>query len=130
MCSNLDCATRDTLVLDRKSGLMRLAILTLVPVIFALFLVGSVIAEDEVVEDESNVIIDVVLPLALAFIMFSLGIGLTVDDFTVIVKEPKAFAIGLTNQMIVLPIIAFAIASGLGLDDELAVGLMLSLIHI
>jgi len=71
-----------------------------VPVIFALFLVGSVIAEDEVVEDESNVIIDVVLPVALAFIMFSLGIGLTVDDFTVIVKEPKAFAIGLTNQMI------------------------------
>ena len=57
--------------------------------------------------------------------MFSLGIGLTVDDFTVIVKEPKAFAIGLTNQMIVLPIIAFAIASGLKLDDELAVGLMI-----
>ena len=104
---------------------MRLVILTLVPVIFALFLVGSVIAEDEVVEDESNVIIDVVLPVALAFIMFSLGIGLTVDDFTVIVKEPKAFAIGLTNQMIVLPIIAFAIASGLGLSNELAVGLMI-----
>ena len=85
MCSNLDCTTRDTLVLDHKSGLMRLVILTLVPALFALFLVGSVIAEDEVVEDESNVIIDVVLPLALAFIMFSLGIGLTVDDFTVIV---------------------------------------------
>ena len=90
-----------------------------------LICVNSAIAEDDVVEDESNVIIDVILPVALAFIMFSLGIGLTVDDFTVIVKEPKAFAIGLTNQMIVLPIIAFAIASGLKLDDELAVGLMI-----
>ena len=105
---------------------MRKGALTLVFAIFALFLVtGSVVAEDEAVEDESNVIIDVVLPVALAFIMFSLGIGLTVDDFTVIVKEPKAFAIGLTNQMIVLPIVAFAIASGLGLSNELAVGLMI-----
>ena len=108
---------------------MRLAILTLVPVVFALFLVGSVIAEEnntaDVTKDESNVIIDVVLPVALAFIMFSLGIGLTIDDFTVIVKEPKAFAIGLTNQMIVLPIIAFAIATGLSLSNELAVGLMI-----
>ena len=90
---------------------MRNGILTLIFAIFALFLVtGSAVAEDEPTEDESNVIIDVVLPVALAFIMFSLGIGLTIDDFTVIVKEPKAFAIGITNQMIVLPIIAFAIA--------------------
>ena len=105
---------------------MRNGILTLIFAIFALFLVtGSAIAEDEPTEDESNVVIDVVLPVALAFIMFSLGIGLTVDDFTVIVKEPKAFAIGITNQMIVLPIVAFAIASGLGLPAKLAVGLMI-----
>ena len=65
---------------------MRNGILTLMFAIFALFLVtGSAIAEDEPTEDESNVIIDVILPVALAFIMFSLGIGLTVEDFTVIV---------------------------------------------
>jgi len=105
---------------------MRKSTLSLIFAIFALFLVtGSVVAEDEVVEDESNVIVDVVLPVALAFIMFSLGIGLTVDDFTVVFKEPKAFAIGLTNQMIVLPIVGFVIASGLGLSAELAVGLMI-----
>jgi len=105
---------------------MRDGVLTLIFAIFALFLVtGSAIAEDEPTDDESNVVIDVVLPVALAFIMFSLGIGLTVDDFTVIVKEPKAFAIGITNQMIVLPIVAFAIASGLGLPAKLAVGLMI-----
>ena len=90
-----------------------------------LICVNSAIAEDDVVEDESNVIIDVILPVALAFIMFSLGIGLTVDDFSIITKEPKVFAIGIANQMIVLPIVAFAIASGLGLSAELSVGLMI-----
>ena len=90
-----------------------------------LICVNSAIAEDDVVEDESNVIIDVILPVALAFIMFSLGIGLTVDDFSIITKEPKVFAIGIANQMIVLPIVAFAIATGLGLSAELAVGLMI-----
>ena len=85
-----------------------------------LICVNSAIAEDDVVEDESNVIIDVILPVALAFIMFSLGIGLTVDDFSIITKEPKVFAIGIANQMIVLPIVAFAIASGLGLSAELS----------
>ena len=90
-----------------------------------LICVNSAIAEDDVVEDESNVIIDVILPVALAFIMFSLGIGLTVDDFSIITKEPKVFAIGIANQMIVLPIVAFTIASGLGLSAELSVGLMI-----
>ena len=40
----------------------------------------------EEVEEESNVIIDVVLPVSLAFIMFSLGIGLTLDDFSLIFR--------------------------------------------
>ena len=57
--------------------------------------------------------------------MFSLGIGLTIDDFSIITKEPKVFAIGIANQMVVLPIVAFAIATGLGLSAELAVGLMI-----
>jgi len=105
---------------------MRKGALTIVFAIFTLFLVtGSAVAEDESTEDESNVIIDVVLPVALAFIMFSLGIGLNVDDFALVAKEPKAFAIGVTNQMIVLPIMGFAIASSLGLSPELAVGLMI-----
>ena len=105
---------------------MRRGVLTIICAIFALFLAtGSAIAENEPTEDESNVIIDVVLPVALAFIMFSLGIGLNVDDFTLVAKEPKAFAIGIVNQMIILPIMGFAIATGLDLSAELAVGLMI-----
>ena len=96
---------------------------------FAILLICtySVVADDHVeeTEEESNVIIDVILPLSLAFIMFSLGLGLTVKDFSLVFTEPKAFAIGITNQMIVLPIIGFGIATFFGLSGEMAVGLMI-----
>ena len=55
---------------------------------FAILLICtySVVADDHVeeTEEESNVIIDVILPLSLAFIMFSLGLGLTVTDFSLV----------------------------------------------
>ena len=76
-------------------------------------------------EEEGNVIIDIVLPISLAFIMFSLGVGLTVEDFSLVFREPKAFGIGLANQMVVLPIVGFAIATLSGLEPELAVGVMI-----
>ncbi len=82
-------------------------------------------SHDAEAEEESNVIIDVVLPLSLAYIMFSLGLGLTGADFGLVLTEPKAFAIGLTNQMLVLPAVGFAIATAVGLSGELAVGLMI-----
>ena len=81
--------------------------------------------EEESVESESNVIVDVVLPVSLAFIMFSLGIGLTIEDFALIFREPKAFGVGILNQMVVLPLMGFAVATGAGLEGELAVGLII-----
>ena len=96
---------------------------------FAILLICtySVVADSHVEEseEESNVIVDVILPLSLAFIMFSLGLGLTVTDFSLVFTEPKAFAIGITNQMIVLPIVGFGIATFFGLSGEMAVGLMI-----
>jgi len=96
---------------------------------FAILLICTypVVADDHVeeTEEESNVIIDVILPLSLAFIMFSLGLGLTVTDFSLVFTEPKAFAIGITNQMVILPIIGFGIATFFGLSGEMAVGLMI-----
>ena len=92
-----------------------------------LLMTQTVVADDheEATEGESNVIIDVVLPLSLAFIMFSLGLGLTASDFGLVFTEPKAFAIGITNQMLVLPIIGFSVATIVGLSGEMAVGLMI-----
>ena len=70
-------------------------------------------------------IIDIFLPLSLIFIMFTLGIGLTIEDFKNIISQPKALMIGLVNQMILLPLIAFAILFIIKLPDEMAVGMMI-----
>ena len=63
---------------------------------------------------------DVVLPLVLAFIMFALGLGLTVDDFVRVVKRPRDFAIGAVSQIILLPAVAFILISIWDLPNELA----------
>lgn len=70
-------------------------------------------------------LIDIVLPLSLVFIMFSLGLGLTLNDFKNVVREPKAFTVGIINQMILLPIVAFGLIALFGLEKEMAVGLMI-----
>ena len=70
-------------------------------------------------------IIDIILPLSLVFIMFTLGIGLTIEDFKNILREPKAFGLGIINQMILLPIVAFFIVSIIKLPNEMAVGIMI-----
>ena len=70
-------------------------------------------------------IIDIFLPLSLIFIMFTLGAGLTTKDFKNVLSEPKAFGLGIINQMIILPIVAFSIISVIGLTNEMAVGMMI-----
>ena len=70
-------------------------------------------------------IIDIILPLSLVFIMFTLGAGLTIEDFKNILREPKAFGLGIINQMILLPIVAFFIVSIIKLPNEMAVGMMI-----
>jgi len=70
-------------------------------------------------------LVDVALPLILAFIMFSLGLGLKGADFSRVLKFPKAFGVGLANQLLLLPVVGFALATVFKLPPELAVGLMI-----
>ena len=70
-------------------------------------------------------IIDIFLPLSLVFIMFTLGLGLTPNDFVNLLRKPKAFFVGIINQMILLPITAFIIVSLMGITKEIAVGMMI-----
>jgi BASS family bile acid:Na+ symporter len=65
------------------------------------------------------------LPLALAFIMFALGLGLRLTDFTHVFQRPRTLAAGLASQMLLLPLLGFVLASAFGLSSEMAVGLML-----
>ena len=72
-----------------------------------------------------NILVSVILPLSLAFIMFTLGLGLTWDDFRRVAERPAAFFIGALNQVILLPVMAYLVVLAFGLTGELAVGLMI-----
>jgi len=72
-----------------------------------------------------NIVTDVILPLALAFIMFVLGLGLTGADFLRVVKQPRDFFVGAFSQIILLPIIAFIIVMVWPVSPELAIGVMI-----
>ena len=74
---------------------------------------------------QSNVLTELFLPFSLAVIMFGMGLSLRVEDFKRILIYPKAVGIGLLNQLILLPVLAFGIAKAFQLPPELAVGLMI-----
>ena len=72
-----------------------------------------------------NFVTDVILPLALAFIMFTLGLGLSISDFSNVFKKPKNFLIGLVSQLIFLPIVGLILVIIWPLPVEIAIGVML-----
>ncbi|MFL3868814.1 bile acid:sodium symporter family protein [Streptomyces griseobrunneus] len=65
------------------------------------------------------------LPIALAIIMFGLGLSLTTDDFRRVTRSPRAVVVALVLQVLVLPLIAFGLVKLFDLDPLLAVGVML-----
>ena len=65
------------------------------------------------------------LPIALGIIMLGLGLSLTLADFARVVKFPKPVLIGLSCQLLLLPLVCFFLAKAFGLAPALAVGLML-----
>lgn len=67
----------------------------------------------------------VVIPICLFLIMMGMGLTLVTNDFKRVLKYPKAVGIGLTNQLILLPIIGFALANIMPLRPEYVVGVML-----
>lgn len=74
---------------------------------------------------QDNSLLTTIMPIALGVIMLGLGLSLTLDDFKRVVIYPKAVLVGLTCQMLLLPLVCFGVAKGFGLSPELAVGLML-----
>ena len=72
-----------------------------------------------------SIVTDIFLPIALAFIMFALGLGLTGADFLRVIKQPKDFFVGAISQIILLPIIAFILVKLWPISPELAIGVMI-----
>ena len=66
-----------------------------------------------------------IAPVCLAIIMFGLGLGLTVADFTRLIKIPRDFIVGFFGQVILLPIVAFILIQIISLPPELALGTMI-----
>ena len=81
--------------------------------------------ENQQVAMEESVVTKIFLPIALAVIMLGMGLSLTTDDFRRVVIYPKATVLGMLNQLVLLPIVAFVYAKIFPLSPELAVGLMI-----
>ena len=70
-------------------------------------------------------IVTKIAPIVLALIMLGLGLGLSIKDFTRILRTPRDFFVGFFSQLIMLPIVALIIALSLDLPSSIAVGLMI-----
>ena len=66
-----------------------------------------------------------ILMASLIIIMLGMGLSLVIDDFKRIIVYPKAILVGLVNQMILLPLIGFAIVVAFPLTPEIAIGIMI-----
>ncbi|MDC0561977.1 bile acid:sodium symporter family protein [Candidatus Pelagibacter ubique] len=70
-------------------------------------------------------IVTTIAPIALALIMLALGLGLSLENFANVIKQPKDFLVGLICQLILLPIIAFILIKIFNTSPELAIGVMI-----
>lgn len=74
---------------------------------------------------EGGVVSEVVLPLAIFLIMVSLGTALVPADFRRVLSSPRAVGVGLLCQLVLLPLVGFAVAAGFGLEAVFAVSIVL-----
>ncbi|MBP3041382.1 bile acid:sodium symporter family protein [Bacillaceae bacterium Marseille-Q3522] len=65
------------------------------------------------------------VPYLLGIIMFGMGMTLSINDFKSVLKQPKSVIIGILAQFIIMPGLAFLLAKGLRLSDDVAVGVIL-----
>ena len=70
-------------------------------------------------------IVTKIAPIILALIMLGLGLGLKVEDFTRVLKDPKDFVVGFISQLIILPIVAYLLIIIFKTPPEIAIGVMI-----
>lgn len=68
---------------------------------------------------------NLILAIGLMLVMWGMGLSLVVDDFKRVVRYPKAIAIGLVSQLILLPVIAYTLVMLLKVPAEIAIGVMI-----
>lgn len=70
-------------------------------------------------------ILGVALPVTLFCIMFGMGTALTLAHFRELLRQPRSIAVGMTAQMLLLPLLAWGLLSLFALPPELFVGFMI-----
>lgn len=63
--------------------------------------------------------------LGLIAMMLGMGLSLVVDDFKRALGSPGVLFVGLVNQLVMLPVVAFALLSITSLKPEIAIGIMI-----
>ncbi|MBP7133484.1 MAG: bile acid:sodium symporter family protein [Aquabacterium sp.] len=74
---------------------------------------------------QGDIVSSVLLPLILGFIMFSLGLGLTVRDFQRIFQQPRALLVGAGCHFVLLPLVCYLMITAMGVTGAFAVGFMI-----
>lgn len=74
---------------------------------------------------DSSFLTTSLLPASLFVILLGMGLSLTIDDFRKILIEPKAVILGLLAQLVMVPVVGFALAFAFSLPPEIAVGVVL-----
>ena len=74
---------------------------------------------------QASFLTDIFLPILVILGMVGLGTGLGVAEFRIIFVRPKAVLVGLSNQLLVVPLIGILLALLFPLSPELAVGLLI-----
>ncbi len=74
---------------------------------------------------ETSPLISIGLPISLFIIMVGIGLTLTLRDFGQVTRNPRSIVVGTVAQILLMPLVAFAIAPFLGLAPALAVGLVI-----
>jgi bile acid:Na+ symporter, BASS family len=74
---------------------------------------------------QGDVVSSVLMPMILAFISFSLGLGVTLLDFQHIARRPRALAVGLICHFLLLPMVCYALIQAFGFQGAFAVGFMI-----
>lgn len=72
-----------------------------------------------------DTIVQVFIPFTLFVITLAMGLGLQVSDFNQVFKDPRAVAVGVLSQLVLLPLLGFAMAAVMAPSPAMAVGLVL-----